>query len=87
VLLAREAFLKSFVLGWVLLPVWGIMRLRRRKAENQEERLRSRHLQMKLTAEAFVEALDKGDSHPKQLQEFIDKLDELNDNFDAWLSS
>jgi hypothetical protein len=59
VLLAWEAFLKSFVLGWVLLPVWGVMRLRRRKAENQEERLRSRHLQMKLTAEAFVEALQR----------------------------
>jgi hypothetical protein len=82
-LLAWEALFKGLVLDLAVLPVSGIMRLRRRKAENQEEQLRLRHLQMKLTAEALVEDLDKGASHPKQLQKFIDRLDELNENFEA----
>jgi hypothetical protein len=38
---------------------------------------------MKLTVEALVEDLDESDSDPKQLQKFIDRLDELNGNFDA----
>lgn len=59
------------------------MRLVGRKPKNQEEQTRFRQMQMKLTAEALIETLDKGDSDPEQLREIIDKLDELNDNFDA----
>jgi F420-0:gamma-glutamyl ligase-like protein len=77
------AFLKSLVLGWVILPVLAIKRLTRRKAKNNKEDSRSRHMLMILTAESLIETLDKGDSDPEQLQEIIDKLDELNDSFDA----
>ena len=34
-------------------------------------------------ANGLIEMLDKGESDPEQRQEIIDKLDELNDNFDA----
>jgi hypothetical protein len=78
-LLVWEAFLKSLVLGWALLPVWAIKRLTGRKAENLE----ARHTVMRATAAGLIERLNKGESDPKQLQEFIDTLDEMNDNFDA----
>jgi hypothetical protein len=34
---------------------------------------------MKLTAQALIETIDKGDSNPAQRQRMIDELDELND--------
>lgn len=81
--LGWEALFKGLVLDLAILPVWGFRRLRRRKAENQEGQLRLRLHLMKLTVEALVEDLDESDSDPKQLQKFIDRLDELNGNFDA----
>jgi hypothetical protein len=82
-LVVWEAFLKSLVLGWVLLPVLAIKRLIGRKTKNRVEESRSRQMLMMLTAERLIETLDKGESDPEQLQEIIDKLDELNDNFYA----
>jgi hypothetical protein len=83
-LVVWEAFLKSLVLGWVLLPVLAIRRLIGRKKKNREdERSRSRQRLMIYAAEGLIEMLEKGESHPEQLQEIIDKLDELNDNFYA----
>lgn len=79
-----EAFLKSLVLGWVLLPVLAIKRLMGRKKKNLEEESRSRRQMLMIhEAEELIELLGKGESNPEQLQETIDKLDELNDNFYA----
>jgi hypothetical protein len=82
-LVVWEAFLKSLVLGWVLLPVVAIKSVRARRAKNKEEDSRRRQILMKQTAEALIETLDRGNSHPEERQEIIDRLDELNDNFDA----
>jgi hypothetical protein len=60
----------------------AIQRRRERRAKKEPPSL-SRERLMKLTAEALIETLDKGDSNPAQRQQMIDELDEINDYYDA----
>jgi len=70
----------------VILFFVPIQKLRARNPKHkewEEQRSRFRQTEIKETAEMLIEMIDKGDSHRAERQEIIDKLDELNDNYDA----
>jgi hypothetical protein len=69
--------------GLILAVILAALSQRLDSSNRNKEDSRSRHMLMILAAESLIETLDKGDSDPEQLQEIIDKLDELNDNFYA----
>jgi hypothetical protein len=81
VLVAWEGFIKSLVLGWLLLPVALIQGHRARKRKVPESL--SNEAMTKMWAEALTETLEKDPGNRQQLREIIDKLDEYNTDYYA----